>query len=152
MRLWSIHPKYLDAKGLVALWREGLLAQKVLLGKTKGYRHHPQLDRFRSLPDPLRAIGFYLYVVHVVALKRGYHFQENKILKFARKRKMHEVIKVTRGQLLFEFNHFKKKLLIRTQKASVGIKKISISWPVKPHPIFKVVPGKVELFEKTFKK
>ncbi|WP_368086417.1 pyrimidine dimer DNA glycosylase/endonuclease V [Nitrosomonas sp. Nm34] len=26
MRLWSIHPKYLDAKGLLALWREGLQA------------------------------------------------------------------------------------------------------------------------------
>lgn len=22
MRLWSSHPKYLDAKGIVALWRE----------------------------------------------------------------------------------------------------------------------------------
>jgi hypothetical protein len=29
-RIWSLHPKYLDARGLVALWREGLLAQAVL--------------------------------------------------------------------------------------------------------------------------
>ena len=36
MRLWSLHPRYLDAKGLVALWREGLLAQAVLKGQTKG--------------------------------------------------------------------------------------------------------------------
>ena len=41
MKLWSIHPKYLDAKGLVALWREALLAQKVLDGKTEGYKNHP---------------------------------------------------------------------------------------------------------------
>lgn len=32
MRLWSLHPSYLDAVGLVALWREGLLARKVLQG------------------------------------------------------------------------------------------------------------------------
>jgi len=30
MRLWTIHPKYLDRQGLLALWREALLAQKVL--------------------------------------------------------------------------------------------------------------------------
>lgn len=43
MRLWSLHPQYLDAKGLVALWREGLLAQAVLAGQTRGYKRHPQL-------------------------------------------------------------------------------------------------------------
>jgi hypothetical protein len=33
MRLWSLHPEYLDANGLVALWREALLAQAFLQGK-----------------------------------------------------------------------------------------------------------------------
>ena len=56
MRLWSIHPRSLDARGLVALWREGLLARKVLRGRTRGYRHHPQLQRFRDLRDPVAAI------------------------------------------------------------------------------------------------
>ena len=32
MRLWSLSPRYLDVKGLVAVWREGLLADAVLLG------------------------------------------------------------------------------------------------------------------------
>ena len=27
MRLWSLHPKHLDPQGLVARWREGLLAR-----------------------------------------------------------------------------------------------------------------------------
>jgi hypothetical protein len=36
MRLWSLHLKYLDAKGLVAVW--GLLAKKVSKEKTKGYK------------------------------------------------------------------------------------------------------------------
>ncbi|HKX52383.1 MAG TPA: pyrimidine dimer DNA glycosylase/endonuclease V [Nitrosospira sp.] len=37
MRLWTLHPRYLDTKGLVAAWREALLAQKVLSGLTSGY-------------------------------------------------------------------------------------------------------------------
>lgn len=49
MRIWSLHPKYLDTKGLVALWRETLLAQHVLSGKTKRYKNHPQLARFKNV-------------------------------------------------------------------------------------------------------
>jgi Pyrimidine dimer DNA glycosylase len=60
MRLWSIHPSFWDRQGLVAVWREALLAQKVLQGETKGYRSHPQLQRFRSSGDPLGAIAAYL--------------------------------------------------------------------------------------------
>ncbi len=74
MRLWSLHPKYLDARGLVALWREGLLAQAVLRGETRGYRHHPQLERFRDSPAPLAAIALYLQAVHHEASRRGYAF------------------------------------------------------------------------------
>lgn len=51
MRIWSLHPQYLDRQGLTAGWREGLLAQKVLTGTTKGYRNHPQLRRFRAAGD-----------------------------------------------------------------------------------------------------
>ena len=54
MRLWSIHPKYLDTKGLLAVWREALLAKKVLENKTKGYKNHPQLERFKQQNDPLK--------------------------------------------------------------------------------------------------
>ena len=61
MRLWSLHPKYLDARGLVALWREALLAQAVLRGETRGYRHHPQLARF----DDVGAIAQYLSLIHI---------------------------------------------------------------------------------------
>ena len=60
MRLWTLHPRYLDAAGLVALWREGLLARAVLRGKTRGYRHHPQLERFRCHASPRSAINRYL--------------------------------------------------------------------------------------------
>ena len=74
MRLWTLHPKYLDRQGLLGLWREGLLAQAVLQGKTKGYRHHPQLARFQMHPDPVQAIAHYLREVHEEATRRGYNF------------------------------------------------------------------------------
>jgi hypothetical protein len=57
MRLWSLHLKYLDRIGLIACWREGLLAKAVLEGKTKGYTHHPQLIRFQTSPHPLHTIN-----------------------------------------------------------------------------------------------
>ena len=59
MRLWSLHPRYLDPQG----WSrcgETLLARKVLRGETRGYRHHPQLQRFREARDPQSAIDAYL--------------------------------------------------------------------------------------------
>jgi len=65
VRLWSISPGYLDARGLVALWREALLAQKVLMGLTRGYTRHPQLERFRRTSDPVLYIGTYLYYVYL---------------------------------------------------------------------------------------
>src|SRR5687767_125237 len=81
MRLWTIHPQYLDTKGLLAVWREGLLAQKVLQNQTRGYRNHPQLRRFKSSPDANGAISMYLRGIYREALNRGYHFSEHKFGK-----------------------------------------------------------------------
>ncbi len=78
MRLWSLHPSYLDAVGLVALWREGLLARKVLQGQTKGYIHHPQLFRFRETGNPIHVLDFYLKTVHDESIRRGYNFDLSK--------------------------------------------------------------------------
>src|ERR1041385_8193501 len=98
MRIWSLHPKYLDAKGLVALWRETLLAKKVLENKTKGYKNHPQLTRFRNAKNPLAAINQYLLFVHKEAEIRNYTFDKNKIQQklFALK------LSVTSGQMKYE--------------------------------------------------
>ena len=87
MRLWTLHPEYLDAKGLVALWREALLAQKVLQGGTKGYKHHPQLLRFSETKNPPAALASYLKAVHEESVRRGYKFDVSKIgaIAFARK-------------------------------------------------------------------
>lgn len=131
MRLWSIHPKYLDSKGLVALWREGLLAQKVLAGKTKGYKSHPQLERFRKHPHPLLAIGQYLFFVHREAQRRGYCFDKKKILK--KSFPLPNRICISKGQLMYEFAHLLKKLRIRQAAHSRCLTRIK---KVEPHPFF----------------
>lgn len=81
MRLWSLHPSYLDAKGLVAAWREALLAQKVLAGATHGYRQHPQLVRFRDTDEPRAAMSAFLRGIHREATARGYTFDVEKIIR-----------------------------------------------------------------------
>jgi hypothetical protein len=79
VRLWTLHPKYLDAQGLVALWREALLAREVLRGRTNGYRQHPQLKRFQSCTSPRTAINRYLALVYAEARSRGYAFDRSKL-------------------------------------------------------------------------
>jgi pyrimidine dimer DNA glycosylase len=142
MRLWSLHPQYLDPQGLVALWREALLAQAVLQGKTKGYKHHPQLRRFQDSPSPRRYIAAYLREVHAEATRRGYSFDGSKIGRTTGVRA--RSLKVTRGQLKYEWGHLNKKLRKRSPKWH---KQVSGSKLLKPHPLFRVVRGGVAEWE-----
>ncbi len=141
MRLWTLHPQYLDRQGLLALWREGLLAQAVLLGKTKGYLHHPQLDRFRKQQDPASAIATYLTVVHAEAARRGYAFDADKLCN----RRTQARIPETSGQLLYEWRHLKAKLSKRNP--AVLSKYANINKPT-PHPLFRLVAGHVRDWER----
>ncbi|MBU0629646.1 MAG: pyrimidine dimer DNA glycosylase/endonuclease V [Candidatus Margulisbacteria bacterium] len=140
MRLWSLHPKYLDGKGLVALWREGLLAQKVLQGKTTGYKRHPQLTRFRAAKDPLKTIGAYLSFIRREADGRGFVFDRTKIVEPGLIRR---VITVNKGQLEYERRHLRRKL---KRRLGTGYNKRTMR--LVPNPIFKVITGKVESWEK----
>lgn len=140
MRLWTFHPKYLDAKGLVALWREALLAQKVIRGKTKGYRHHPQLIRFRAHPKPVAAVAAFLKAVHEEATRRGYAFDSSKIGRCPKAIALEE----TDGQLLYEWNHLRQKLKQRAPQLLARHKKVSAP---EPHPIFRVVSGDIRDWE-----
>lgn len=140
MRIWSIHPQHLDAKGLVALWRETLLAQKVLLGQTKGYRNHPQLKRFKSQADPLVAIGAYLQAVQIDAAQRGYNFDASKILRKGSAVK----IPVTEGQVAYELGHLKAKLKVRDFAA---YERLTNSVSPSLHPLFKLIEGGIEDWE-----
>jgi hypothetical protein len=139
MRIWSVHPKHLDAKGLVALWRETLLARHVLEGRTKGYRHHPQLTRFRNCKSPLDAINKYLFLVHKEASARGYNFDKEKIAQHS-----FTHLKVTEGQMAYETRHLLNKLKARDPKQYKAAKAV-IS--LDPHPLFKIVPGEIEDWE-----
>lgn len=141
MRLWSLHPKYLDAKGIVALWREGLLAKKVLEGKTKGYKNHPQLDRFRRSKNPLNAIDCFLSEVYNEALVRGYNFDKSKIDWNFQKRSL----RVTDKQIAFEAEHLKGKLAVRDPKKLKNLKTLRT---FSPHPMFRIIQGKIEDWEK----
>lgn len=134
MRLWSIHPRYLDAKGLVALWREALLAQKVLQGATKGYRNHPQLIRFRQTSNPLGAIASYLRAVADEADTRGYRFDRSKIAR----NRYRKTIAVSSGQLRYEFDHLLRKLEQRAPEKRELLLRLKT---IQQHPLFHRVKG-----------
>lgn len=143
MRLWSVHPKYLDAKGLVALWREGLLAQSCLIGKSRGYSNHSQLVRFKNSKDQITAISYYLDEVLQEANNRLYKFDKSKIIP-----SFDEIplIKVTRKQVEYEFNHLRKKLMIRApQLVNYLPNKITQK---DIHPMFLLIEGEIEEWEK----
>ena len=138
MRIWSLHPTYLDPKGIVALWREALLAQKVLLGQTKGYRNHPQLERFKACPSPLGAIADYLRELAADAVRRGYSFDHSKIESVS----LGEQLPVTMGQIKFERLHLAEKLKRRAPE------QVPPPNSPLPHPLFKVEPGSRENWER----
>lgn len=141
MRIWSLHPEYLDPRGLVALWREGLLAQAVLLGKTRGYLHHPQLDRFTMQPDPVGCIAEYLRVVYQEATRRNYCFAAEKIN--AARSPGH--ITVPLGQIEFEWHHLLDKVKNRDPRWMSRLAEVKMP---RPHPLFLEVPGGVAAWEK----
>lgn len=141
MRLWSIHPKYLDSVGLVALWREGLLAQAVLRGETRGYQHHPQLQRFREAATPEASIAEYLARVHDESVRRGYSFAAEKVGAHRDPTRL----EVTRGQLDFEWQHLMAKLRARSPEQHEQLRTVSAP---EPHPSFTVVNGGVAAWER----
>jgi len=147
MRLWSLHPAYLDAQGLVALWREGLLARKVLQRRTRGYRAHPQLERFKALPDPVAAINAYLQAVLQEAGQRGYHFDRRKLKGTAFRGKLG----VTHGQLRYEMGRLRQKLALRAAKNSSASRQLPARKTPCPHPIFKILRGGIAPWEKPAK-
>jgi Pyrimidine dimer DNA glycosylase len=143
MRLWSLHPQHLDSKGLIALWREGLLARAVLRGQTRGYKNHPQLIRFKEQPDPLATIDSYLLHVHQEALNRHYQFKKDLISdKF-----INYLLNVTKDQLIYETKHLKAKLIHRDPYKYEEIGKVQM---LLPHPIFKMIEREIEPWEKIF--
>ncbi len=143
-RRWSLVPQYLDLKGLLAVWREGLLAKKVLEGKTKGYTARPQLWRFRQYEEPRKAITAYLVVIWAEAQKRGYSFDMSKLES---PEDLRAIIPVTEGQVAYEWTHLLKKLYQRDTERWRQLRSIPLQ-EVQVHPLFYLVPGPVEGWEK----
>ena len=141
MRLWSLHPKYLDPQGLVALWREALLAQAVLHGETRGYRSHPQLERFKNHATPRAAVALYLRAIYAEAVVRGYAFDKSKIQVTTEP----ATLVVTSGQLDYEWAHLMSKLQARN---SMFHRKWQATTTPEPHPMFEVRAGQVESWER----
>lgn len=141
MRIWSLDPESLDRIGLVACWRESLLAQAVLVGATKGYQHHPQLERFRAQSDPVAAIGAYLTGLADDADRRGYRFDRARIRVPSPPR---GTVEVTSGQLAREWEHLGLKLLGRSPDDAQRWE----AQQARPHPLFVVVPGGIATWER----
>jgi hypothetical protein len=145
VRLWSLHPRYLDPKGLTALWREALLARAVLRGETIGYRSHPQLERFAAQRDPVADIERYLHAVLDEARARGYRFDERKLGRLPGRVLRSGRIPVTRGQLAYELAHLKRKLKSRNPTAYRALTRVM---EPEPHPLFRVIEGGIAEWEK----
>lgn len=141
MRLWSLHPRYLDPIGLVSLWRESLLAQKVLKGHTRGYRSHPQLCRFTATREPVEAIATYLEGIYRESIRRGYNFAVQKI----EPGRIDTRIRVTSGQIEFELEHLRSKLFIRDRTSFERIARLKRP---RAHPLFEITHGPVEEWER----
>lgn len=141
MRIWTLHPQYLDPQGLVALWRETLLAKAVLRGATRGYRHHPQLHRFREQPAPRSAINSYLAAILSEANSRGYTFDASKVGPI----RSCPQITSTSGQLQYEWQHLLLKLRARSPAQYRRLRRVS---DPLPHPMFRVVAGPVAAWER----
>ncbi|HET6805259.1 MAG TPA: pyrimidine dimer DNA glycosylase/endonuclease V [Frateuria sp.] len=140
MRLWTLHPKHLDRQGLLALWREGLLARAVLRGQTRGYRDHPQLARFRGHAAPELAIDAYLAAVQEEASARGYVFDRSKLGTIQPVTR----IDATTGQLAYEWQHLLRKLAVRHPA-------LAERWQDEPpacHPLFVIAPGPIAPWER----
>jgi hypothetical protein len=141
VRLWTLHPKYLDPQGLVALWRETLLARAVLRGETKGYKHHPQLHRFQAQASPVSAVNAYLRAVLDEATARGYSFDRRKVGPVRARIR----IASTAGQVAYEWRHLKAKL--RRRNPALWRKWRGEKAP-QVHPLFRVRAGGVEPWER----
>lgn len=179
MRIWSLHPSLLDRRALVACWRETLLAQKVLRGLTRGYTNHPQLIRFRAHPQPLEAVATYLSGLADEADARGYSFNraligageddagensagkngtsnngtgkncadkaEDPYASVAR-------IPVPLGQLEYELAFLQHKVAGRDPEWEHRLsERLAARGTLAAcaHPLFEVVPGAIEPWEKT---
>jgi hypothetical protein len=108
---------------------------------TRGYRHHPQLDRFRSHPAPLSAINRYLIEIAAEAETRGYRFRRSLVGPVRNRSRL----PIARGQLEFELAHLRFKV---KQRAPLELDRLPVGSDLRPHPLFRVRKGPIALWER----
>jgi hypothetical protein len=114
----------------------------VLLGRTRGYTRHPQLQRFRAATDPEASIGAYLRAVADEATARGYSFEAARII--ASERTVPRIAE-TKGQLLYEWKHLGRKL---QRRSPVWYRDRVADVQPTTHPLFRIVAGGVRDWER----
>lgn len=112
----------------------------MLEGKTEGYKHHPQLQRFKHSAAPLDCINHYLSDVFNESLRRGYHFDRDKI-NWAFKPQQ---LSVSIDQLEYEWRHLLRKLETRDPDKC---KLLGTESKKEAHPLFYCVEEEVEAWE-----
>ncbi len=149
MRIWSIHPKFLDSKRLVAQWREALLCRAVLEGKTIGYTKHPQFLRVKNHSQPHYFINLFLYEIWQEGNNRGYSFDKSKLMEdiLSKYQDPFDFMEVTDGQLYYEFKHLQSKLG-EFNKQYIINEQYLLEEGILPNPCFLNVCGDIMKFEK----
>lgn len=157
MRLWSFHPSYLDNIGLARLYNEGIGGIRAIRGEQKMHLNHPQLTRFKVCCDNHTYIilSAYLRVVHNELELRGMvndgKFKHDLLLNYLfQNTKDLFNITVNSSQINGEIVHFINKT--KTQKGRYindNLKQAIAAKNILPHPLFTVVPGPVESWEKS---
>ena len=117
-----------------------MLAKNVLEEKTKGYKNHPQLIRFKNSANPLQGINQYLAAVYKESQTRGYHFNKDKLKIYNEP----VTLTVTRKQIEYETQHLLKKLKTRDMER---YHRLLNETNIEPHPIFKIIDGEIEAWE-----
>lgn len=148
MRIWSFHPKYLDKQGLSRAINEGIAGNKALRKTGEGYppswEKHSQLERFKTTAIP----GIYsqLYLDRLFMIKyNSWMLETNQEPFFDDIENPYPKLKVTIGQLKYEWQRYLKKISKRSPKLYEELKSIELP---EPHPLFNIIDGDVESWEK----
>lgn len=150
MRLWSLHPSYLDKQALQVCWADALQAleyYKQERAYMKGITNdlspyfYPCLDRFRMTGSPIAHITNYLHGLCDESERRNTPFGRAKLPEFTPGLRL----KVTDGQIARE----EKLLLLQLnrRKQTQLWMDLFVAEYVQPHPLFEIVSGPVEPWE-----
>lgn len=151
-RLWSLHPGYLDQKGLGACWKEAKGAQTSLMNPDAGGQQHSALIRFRAHHDPVGAIGAYMRSLWVeAALRRNYRYNYKLIAQPNPPSEVYETnfaMPVTKGQVQYEAEFLREKINKRDGLPRLYLPSPNTLEAIRLHPLFYMVEGDVEDWER----